>query len=389
MKSRGRKSTRNYIVPAAIVLCVVATIAAVNVYFSGYQVEDTGLTAEISQTSNSGTSSDETSTRVEGKRSFFTMEEKGRMFPAAPEIRGISGYINTDDGITLQRLREEGKVVLVDFWTYSCINCQRTTPYLNSWYEKYADDGFVILGVHSPEFDFEKDYGNVVDATKRMGIMYPVVQDNAFETWKAYDNRYWPRKYIVDIDGFVRYDHIGEGAYDQTELVIQDLLAERADRLGQKIEMGNETTRPEGAADVDFGRIRTPEIYFGYKFLAGRNQLGNYNPVYVEQTADFILPSSGFLENFAYVGGRWYSSSDYMRLEGDKGTVVLKYSAKSVNMVAGGNGSVDVYLDGDWIGDVKIQGDTLYNLVSSESYGDHELRLSFSGDVRLYTFTFG
>jgi len=124
----------------------------------------------------------------------------------APEITGIVDWINTDP-VTKESLK--GKVVLIDFWTYSCINCIRTLPYLTSWYEKYKDSGFILLGVHTPEFEFEKEIDNVQWAVDKWGIEYPVVLDNDYGTWQAYGNRYWPRKYLIDIDGFIVYDHIG------------------------------------------------------------------------------------------------------------------------------------------------------------------------------------
>jgi len=144
-------------------------------------------------------------------------------YPRALEIVDPEGYINVDN-ITLSEHIGK-KVILIDFWTYSCINCQRTFPYLRAWHEKY--DGLLIVGVHTPEFNFEKEYENVVDATERFGITWPVVQDNDKQTWRAYQNRFWPRKYLIDIDGFIRYDHIGEGAHEETERKIQELLKER------------------------------------------------------------------------------------------------------------------------------------------------------------------
>src|SRR5688572_7548455 len=161
-----------------------------------------------------------TITRVQIDKSQFKLDQ---------ELIDVNGYINSEP-ITLADLR--GKVVLVDFWTYSCINCIRTIPYLNAWHEKYADNGLVIVGVHTPEFEFEKDYNNVKAAVEKFDIQYPVAQDNEKGTWEAYENRYWPRKYLIDNEGYVRYDHIGEGAYAETEKVIQSLLAERAASIG-------------------------------------------------------------------------------------------------------------------------------------------------------------
>ena len=143
---------------------------------------------------------------------FLSAEVKSERYELAKEITTPDGFINTDGKpITINGLIGK-KVILVDFWTYSCINCQRTTPYLNAWYEKYKDKGFVIIGVHTPEFEFEKDYNNVKMATGKFGIKFPVVLDNDFSTWTAYKNQYWPRKYLIDIDGYIIYDHIGEGS---------------------------------------------------------------------------------------------------------------------------------------------------------------------------------
>ena len=144
-------------------------------------------------------------------------------FKTAPEFTQVTGFVNTKP-IKLSDFR--GKVVLVHFWTYTCGNCKHTIPHLNDWYEKYANKGFVIAGIHTPEFDFEKNLDNVKDAVKDFRIKYPIIQDNNYGTWNAYGNRYWPRDYLVDNEGFIRYDHVGEGGYSETENIIQSLLAE-------------------------------------------------------------------------------------------------------------------------------------------------------------------
>lgn len=156
------------------------------------------------------------------------ISRKEAEFVRAKEIAAPSGFINAD-GVSIDAARGE-KVVLLDFWTYSCINCQNTQPYINSWHEKYADDGLQIVGVHTPEFGFEKEYANVEEAVREAGIEYPVVLDNSYATWDAYDQRYWPAMYLIDADGFIRYRHFGEGAYEETEAMIRELLAER-DRI--------------------------------------------------------------------------------------------------------------------------------------------------------------
>jgi thiol-disulfide isomerase/thioredoxin len=145
-------------------------------------------------------------------------------FKKAPEFAQITGYINTRGPIKISDLK--GKVVLVHFWTYTCINCIHTIPSLNDWYQKYADKGLVIVSIHRPEFEFEKNIDNVKAAVQQYGIKYSVLQDNNYGTWNAYGNIYWPRDYLIDNQGFIRYNHVGEGGYDQTEKTIQSLLAE-------------------------------------------------------------------------------------------------------------------------------------------------------------------
>lgn len=150
---------------------------------------------------------------------------KEKKFDRAAEITGPTGYINTD-GISLESLRDE-KVVLLEFWTYTCYNCQNAQPYISGYHDKYAADGLQVIGVHSPEFEFEKDYDNVAAAVQEAGIQYPVVLDNNYATWNAYNNLYWPAWYLIDSDGFIRYKHFGEGAYKETEKKIQELLKEK------------------------------------------------------------------------------------------------------------------------------------------------------------------
>lgn len=146
------------------------------------------------------------------------------VYGVAPEFTGITHWLNTDTPLTMKELR--GKVVLVDFWTYSCINCIRTLPFVTSWYEKYRDRGFVVVGVHTPEFEFEKKTANVENALRQYGIHYPVAQDNDFGTWRAYKNQYWPAHYLIDTEGRIREYHFGEGNYAETERAIQSLLDE-------------------------------------------------------------------------------------------------------------------------------------------------------------------
>lgn len=168
--------------------------------------------------------------------------EKMQKYEYAKEIAKPSGYINTDNITIASQIGKN--VVLVDFWTYSCINCERTIPYLNMWQEKYHDKGLVIIGVHTPEFLFEHDINNVRAAVRKFGIQYPVVLDNDYATWSSYGNHYWPADYLIDIDGFVVYKHFGEGDYEVTEKKIQDLLQERANALGVTLAIPNTPESP-------------------------------------------------------------------------------------------------------------------------------------------------
>jgi len=168
--------------------------------------------------------------------SIMSKEDRGSViankrekYDSAKEIVLPSGFINTQPFNLADHIGKE--VILLDMWTYSCINCQRTLPYVNTWSEKYKDQGLLVVGIHTPEFEFEKDIENVKDAVEKFGIKYPVVLDNDYGTWRAYSNRYWPRKYLIDIDGFIVYDHKGEGRYDETERKIQELLEERSGAL--------------------------------------------------------------------------------------------------------------------------------------------------------------
>ena len=313
----------------------------------------------------------------------------------SPELQGISGYINTSQEEIDKQL--EGKVVLYDFWTYSCINCIRTLPYLTAWDEKYSDEGLVILGIHTPEFEFEKKYDNVVFATEKFGIEYPVIQDNEKEIWNDFQNRYWPRKYIADHEGYIRFDHIGEGAYKETEEVIQLLLKERANTIGNVVEEKELVNLDE----FRHATFRTPELYFGYKFAEGRNQLGNEEGFSKNKVVDFELPAQ-FKQHYFYMEGMWENNKDGMKLVEGAGKIVLNFNAKQVNIVADGNAVLNIQYDG-WIisedsrghdiepnGQVIISEPRLYNLIELDQEGPHEIIIEVTGpDFEIFTFTFG
>jgi thiol-disulfide isomerase/thioredoxin len=303
----------------------------------------------------------------------------------APELAGIDGYINTDN-ITISSLIGK-KVILIDFWTYSCINCQRTLPYVTMWYDKYKDKGLEIIGVHSPEFDFEKKYDNVKRATEKWGIKYPVVLDNEHATWDAFMNRYWPRKYLIDIDGYVVWDHAGEGNYDEAERKIQELLKERMTKLGMKDGVPTEVSEVK-APEVEFGKIGSPEIYLGYEFTRGN--FGNGEGLPANEEVAYTLPSKLSFNN-VYLDGKWFVDKDNVRLVSDTGKVVLKYSAKNVNIVASADpgSELSVKVDDEVISKQKVAAEDLYSLLDSK-YGSHTLSFDVNGSgFKLYTFTFG
>ena len=321
-------------------------------------------------------------------------------FRIAPEFKGITSYINTN-GTKLSDLK--GKVVLVDFWTYSCINCIRTLPYLVDWNQKYSDKGLVIVGIHSPEFEFEKNIDNVKQAVARFGIKYPVLLDNDHGTWNAYQNNYWPRKYIVDSEGYIRYDHIGEGGYAETENAIRNLLAERSNQQGLETSNLNQTKLiVPNTPSVDLNQIKTPELYFGYQYA--RSQLGNIEGFNPEKTVNYTIPSSNLDTNVIYLQGLWKNNPDNMELVGPDGKITLVYSAKSVNIVAGGKGQVTVREDGNGVqtnnsskgndtdaeGKLSIDGQRLYNIADNTNYGNHHIEINARGPgFKIYTFTFG
>ncbi|EIJ65378.1 antioxidant, AhpC/TSA family [Candidatus Nitrosopumilus salaria BD31] len=327
-------------------------------------------------------------------KSFEKIDKSG--FKMAPDLTGIAYYLNT----TPEELSKEikGKVVLYDFWTYSCINCIRTLPYITAWNEKYSEQGLLIIGVHSPEFEFEKDPENVKMAIDKHGIEYPVVLDNDMKTWKAFENRYWPRKYIADHEGYLRYDHIGEGGYKETEKIIQKLLEERATSLGIQL------ASKESLVDIkefEHSMFRTPELYFGYKFAQNRNQLGSDEGFQPGKIVTYSEPSNTELHKF-YPVGDWKNNEDSMELNSETGSIKLQYNAKEVNIVTDNNAELEIFLDGnplpseysgsDITADniLKVSEAGLYNIIKSENSSSHTIEIKISGKgFQIFTFTFG
>jgi cytochrome c biogenesis protein CcdA/thiol-disulfide isomerase/thioredoxin len=309
----------------------------------------------------------------------------------APDFVATQRWFNTPGGapLSIHELTGEGHVVLIDFWTYTCINCIRTLPYLKAWDEDYRDDGLTIVGVHSPEFAFEKDPDNVADAIADNGIRYPVVQDNELGTWSAFGNQYWPAKYLIGADGQVRFVHFGEGAYEESERAIRSLLAEAGDA-----ELGSEARANTERIDPGLG---TPETYLGFARAEGwveppRPGTSDYGSVPADELD---------LNEFAY-SGRW-------RVDEESGTAVsdsaisLSFQARRVFLVLGsedGPANVQVELDGEPMaanvagddvsgGTMRVSRQRLYRLVDLPEAGRHSLTLRFDPGVAGYAFTFG
>ncbi len=314
----------------------------------------------------------------------------------APELEGIAFYHNSNREDLSSEMKD--KVILYDIWTYSCINCIRTLPHIISWDEKYRNEGLLIIGIHSPEFDFEKDPNNVKKAIEKFGITYPVVMDNEMKTWKAFENRYWPRKYIADHEGYIRYDHIGEGGYQETEKIIQQLLQERSDDLNLVNTFESEFVMIEEFEHTNF---RTPELYFGYKLAQNRNQLGSSEGFQANKIVDYKSTDDLELHKF-YLTGEWRNNSENMELISNEGTIRILYNAKQVNIVAAGQSNLEIYLDGQPIksdisgsdlsidSTLNVNESRLYNLIESKNSesGILELRIDKPG-FQIFTFTFG
>jgi cytochrome c biogenesis protein CcdA/thiol-disulfide isomerase/thioredoxin len=317
------------------------------------------------------------STRLDDLRgpSKFAATAGGDGLPklgAAPDFAGVTHWLNSKP-LHMEQLR--GKVVLIDFWTYTCINCLRTLPYVTAWDRKYRDQGLVIVGVHTPEFGFEKETGNVRDAITRNGIRYPVAQDNDYGTWNAWSNQFWPAKYLVDADGQVRYTHFGEGDYATTEGAIRTLLAE----AGHK-DLGGMAGHQPGEVPGD----ATPETYLG----TARAQGWVPNPF--AGVRDYPGVKTLPVDRFAY-GGVWRVDEESAEALGNA-TIKAHVRGKSVYLVLGSRPSgrrVEVWVDGRHERTVVVRGQRLYTLMKRPRSGEHELDLRFDPGVSGYAFTFG
>jgi len=296
-----------------------------------------------------------------------------RPYPA-PAISGITTWINSTP-VDIAALR--GKVILIDFWTYSCINCLRSLPYIKEWYTRYHQDGLVVIGIHTPEFAFEKNSDNVRAAVKRLGILYPVALDNNYATWINYGNHYWPAHYLINKEGQVVYQHFGEGDYDVTEANIRYLLGVREQMTKSTI------------SDDQYHYLQTPEIYLGY----GRADPRIAPRLYREQTVSYEAPPMLKNDSWALTGD-WQAKQDYLTTIKDAAALKLNFRARKVYAVMeSANGkelTVTIFVQGIKVRELQVKEAKLYELYTQDKIKRKELKMVIHGPgLNLYTFTFG
>lgn len=309
---------------------------------------------------------------IDSNKIFF------RDYGPAPAFTGIDHWLNSGP-LTFKDLR--GKVVLIDFWTYSCINCIRTLPHLERWYNMYRDRGLVIIGVHTPEFPFEKSTRNVEDAIKRFGIHYPVAQDNEYATWNAYNNEYWPAEYLIDKNGDIVYEHFGEGHYDRTGNAIRQLLGITSNSVSQHGPIPNaQTVSPVG--------IGSPEMYFG----TYRLQYLTPDQSPSAEARQYKFPGNLALNYFA-LEGVWRFAHDHITLVKSGGRIKLRFYSARLYMVAEskqGPVTLKVIVDGKQQPDVIVSNPRLYTLFNSNNSAEHTVEIEVLGTgFKAFTFTFG
>jgi cytochrome c biogenesis protein CcdA/thiol-disulfide isomerase/thioredoxin len=315
-----------------------------------------------------------------------------------PALSGAVEWLNSPP-LTAEGLR--GKVVLVDFWTYSCINCLRSLPYIKAWADKYKDQGLVVIGVHAPEFAFERDQANVRRATKDLGITYPVAIDNDYKIWRAFENEYWPAHYFIDAEGRIRYHHFGEGEYAESEAVIQDLLAEAGK---SDVPTGYVQVQGTGAmAAADDGDIASPETYIGYTRAENFASTGGE---VADKPHDYAAPAQLRPNQWA-LNGSWKVEGEKAGLDGASGSILYRFHARDLHLVLGPGADgkpvrFRVTLDGkppgedhgadtDADGQGTVTDQRLYQLVrQSHGVGDSTFQIEFlDPQVQAFAFTFG
>lgn len=314
----------------------------------------------------------------------------------APSLGGATTWINSPP-LTMEQLR--GKVVVVDFWTYSCINCLRALPYVKAWADKYRDDGLVVIGIHTPEFAFEKSEANVRQAIQRLGVTYPVAMDNDFAVWRAFQNQYWPAHYFIDAQGRIRHHRFGEGDYEGSERVIQQLLKE----AGARVDASTVQVKAQGdAAAADFSRLDSPETYVGYARAENFRSPGGLARDAVKDYA----PATLVLNDWS-LSGQWRVTREHADLQRAGGRLAFRFKARDLHLVMGSGTSgatprfrvridgqapgADAGVDIDAEGVGRVQGERLYQLVRQKgAVRERTFEIEFlDPGVQVFAFTFG
>ncbi|GLV86909.1 hypothetical protein Slala03_65980 [Streptomyces lavendulae subsp. lavendulae] len=297
---------------------------------------------------------------------------------AAPPLAGIAKWLNTPGGSPLDLASLRGRVVLIDFWTYSCINCRRSLPHIEAWDRAYRDKGLTVIGVHSPEFAFEKDAGNVADQARKLGVTYPVALDNDLDTWNNYRNRFWPAKYLVDAQGSVRHFTFGEGRYAQTESLIRDLLRQ----ADPKVRLPSVT----GLDSDQLTAGRTPETYLSTSRIRGYTGTPELAK---DKATGYAFPAAGVPLNQLSLAGTWTAAYEQFTA-GSDARLALTYRARNANLVLAGEGTVTVLVDGKQTKTLRIHGaPTLYRLTDDGTARQAELELRLTPGLQAFAFTFG
>jgi cytochrome c biogenesis protein CcdA/thiol-disulfide isomerase/thioredoxin len=325
---------------------------------------------------------------VEGEGGRLTLPVEGLL----PPLDGITEWQNSAP-LTRESLR--GKVVLIDFWTYSCINCLRSIPYVQAWYERYRDDGLVVIGVHAPEFAFERDSANVRQAARGLGITYPIALDNEFAVWRAFDNHYWPAHYFIDHQGRVRYHHFGEGDYETSERVIRQLLTE----AGRAPRGGTVQVSTQGVSAQRGAGVRSPETYLGYARAANFASPGGL----LHDRSQAYAPAPLTLNQWSLTG-QWTVGRQSSRLDRLGGRIAFHFHARDLHLVLGSGRPVRfrVTIDGrapgaaagmdvDAAGNGRVNGQRLYQLIRRPGdAAEHLFEIEFlDPGVEAFAFTFG
>ncbi len=349
-----------------------------------------------------------------------------------PEVDGIDAWLNTDMALSVGELVTEGNVVLVDFWTYTCVNCIRTLPFLRDWWSQYEDDGLVILGIHTPEFEFEKDYDNVADALNTHDIGWPVAQDNRMVTWRNFENRFWPAKYLYNSRGELIYSHFGEGKYGETEQQIRNALVEAgADLSDDPLKLPEDQVRDAAFQSARVGGRApiTPELYAGWErnlgvlragrhpYVAQYEEYFNALPLGTEHATGIIdvSPPQDLQQHLLYFQGQWSVEPERIRharaTENLEDYLALNYAAKSVNavltsdsgepyrvivtldgaMMTADNAGADIQWDEDGVSYILVDEPRMYGIVDNPQYLPQSILTmrSNSDDFGLFAFTFG